>query len=752
MTQDQRTKPAGGLGALKGTWKALRREKTVREGSRALFRVNQPDGFDCPGCAWPEPEGHAARMEFCENGAKAVAAETTTKRVDAAFFEAHSVAELLERSDFELEGYGRLTQPMQIRQGESHYTPISWEDAFSAIGQHLRDLPSPDHAIFYTSGRTSNEAAFAYQLFARRLGTNNLPDCSNLCHESSGVGLSESIGIGKGTVQLSDFEATGCIFVVGQNPGTNHPRMLATLQEASKRGIPIVAINPVREAGLVAFTHPKHAWATLTGKGTPIATHYLQLRVGSDVALFNGFIKHLFERDAAERGSGVGWAFVEEHTTGIEALQEEIAALRWEDIEADTGIDRETVREVADLYAQAPSAIICWAMGITQHVNGVHNVQAIANLLLLRGNLGRPGAGACPVRGHSNVQGDRTMGIVERPKPDFLAKLQEVYGFDPPAEHGLAAIPAIEDMLENPGRVFIGMGGNFAQATSDTHACHRALRSCALTVHVSTKLNRSHLVHGDHALILPCIARSEVDTQASGPQFITVEDSMGVVHRSQGHRAPPSEHLRSEVAIVAGMGRATFADGRIPWADMAADYGVIRQGIEAVVAGFERFEERVAAPGGFALYNSARDRQWRTASGKAQFVWTPIPVYDDPPDTLLLFTFRSHDQYNTTIYSLDDRYRGVSGDRRVVFMNSADMEARGIEPGHKVRLTGPPDGDIPRMVEGFRAVPYDLPAGCVGAYFPETNPLIPRGLRARRSDTPASKRVPITVETMAGAS
>jgi len=741
-------KPAGGIGALKGTWTALKKEKTVLGGSKALMKVNQPDGFDCPGCAWPEPEDGGSAFEFCENGAKAVAAETTSKRVTGDFLHSRTIGEWLRESDYELEGHGRLTEPVLLKAGEERYSAVSWEKAFEIAGQALQGLETPDDAIFYTSGRTSNEAAFLYQLFARRLGTNNLPDCSNLCHESSGVGLSETIGIGKGTVQLRDFEVADCILVIGQNPGTNHPRMLATLQEAARRGAQVIAINPIREAGLVAFTHPKEAMATLLGKGTTLATHYLQPRVGTDIALLNGMMKHLLAVDAEERGTGLDWEFIQEHTTGFEALREGLDALSWDTIVQETGISRSQIEEVATIYGNANASIACWAMGITQHVHGVHNVQAISNLLLLKGNMGREGAGACPVRGHSNVQGDRTMGIVESPKPAFLKRLGEHFSFKPPEHHGVAAIAAIESMLEKPGKVFVGMGGNFAQATSDTEACHRALQSCSLTIHVSTKLNRSHLIHGQQALIFPCLARSEVDTQQSGAQFVTVEDSMGVVHGSRGHRNPPSETLLSEVSIVTKLAQATFPDDGIPWASFRDDYGQIRKSIEAVIPGFESFEERVAAPGGFALRNSARERDWKTASGKAQIIWTPVPKYDDPEGSLCLFTIRSHDQYNTTIYGLDDRYRGIKGNRMVLFMHPEDLAELKIAPGSKVRVKGPSDPGEDRQVEGFTALPYDLPKGSCAGYFPETNPLIPRGLRAHRSETPASKRIPVHIEPM----
>ncbi len=721
-----------------GTWKALRHEQTIGEGVRALLKVNQDGGFDCPGCAWPDPEDKSA-FEFCENGAKAVAAETTTKRVTPQFFSDYSIADLRAQSDYWLEGQGRLTAPMWLREGATHYEPIAWEDAFATIGAALDALPTKNHALFYTSGRTSNEAAFLYQLLARVFGTNNLPDCSNLCHESSGVGLGASIGIGKGTVQLEDFELADAIFVIGQNPGTNHPRMLATLQEAARRGCPIVVINPLYEAGLVAFTHPQEAFNTLLGRGTDLATHYLRPKVGSDVALLKGMMKRIVEKDAFDH------AFIAEHTEGFDALLIDINATSWDVIVEETGVTQRAIEEAADVYIGADAAIVCWAMGITQHVNGVDNVQSIANLLLSRGNVGRPGAGACPVRGHSNVQGDRTVGIVERPKEPFLKRLGQAFGFDPPRAHGHAAVQAIEAMAEEAGHVFIGMGGNFALGTPDTELTAEALANCALTVHVSTKLNRSHLEHGREALILPCLARSEIDLQESGRQRVTVEDSMGCVHASEGHRMPPSPLLLSEPAIVAGIGGAISGGEIVDWQHLVGDYARIRKKIEEVIPLFADFEEGINNPGGFRLRNSASEREWNTGTGKAVFHVVDTPKIRLPEGALRLFTIRSHDQYNTTIYGLDDRYRGIKGERRVLFLNPEDMRDRGIETGDLLELEGPSDDGRVRKVSGFRAQAFDVPRECCAGYLPETNPLVPVGLRARGSHTPASKLIPIFV-------
>jgi molybdopterin-dependent oxidoreductase alpha subunit len=739
-TQPRRSKPAGGWGALKGTFRALVDEKTIGEGGRALLKVNQDGGFDCPGCAWPEPE-HKSSFEFCENGAKAVAAETTSKRVTPAFFATHSIQDLRGQESYWLEAQGRLTSPMWLREGATHYEPIPWSEAFQRIGDALRSLPSKHRALFYTSGRTSNEAAFLYQLLARLYGTNNLPDCSNLCHESSGVGLGAAIGIGKGTVQLEDFELAEAIFVIGQNPGTNHPRMLSTLQEAARRGCSIVVINPLFEAGLVSFTHPQEAFNTLTGRGTDLATHYLRPKVGSDVALLKGMLKRIAEEDAFDR------EFISTHTEGFEVLLADIDGTSWDVIVEETGITQRAIEEAADVYIAADAAIVCWAMGITQHVNGVDNVQAIANLLLARGNIGKPGAGACPVRGHSNVQGDRTVGIIERPKEAFLQRLGDAFGFEPPREHGHAAVQAIEAMAQEAGHVFIGMGGNFALGSPDTTLTAEALANCALTVQISTKLNRSHLEHGQEALILPCLARSEIDRQETGPQRVTVEDSMGCVHASEGHREPPSEHLKSEPAIVAGIGQAMPGGERIDWAHLVADYARIRAKIEEVIPLFKDYEEGIDQPGGFRLRNAASEREWNTSEGKAVFHAVETPRIRLPEGALRLFTIRSHDQYNTTIYGMDDRYRGIQGERRVLFMNPEDMEDRGIKTGDLLDLEGPSDDGRIRRVSGFRAQAFDVPRECCAGYMPETNPLVPIGLRARGSHTPASKLIPIFVHS-----
>ena len=739
--------PAAGLGALKATAVHVVQNRGVLRNVRSLFRVNQHDGFDCPGCAWPEP-AHPSRLgEYCENGVKAVTFETTAKRVGPDFFARHPVGWLRGQTGHWLEGQGRLTHPMRYDRATDRYLPVAWDDAFALIGRHLRSLDGPDRALFYTSGRTSNEAAFLYQLFARRFGTNNLPDCSNMCHESSGCALGETIGVGKGTVTLEDFDHADAIFVIGQNPGTNHPRMLADLQRAAERGARIVTFNPLREPGLVSFTHPKHPLRTLFGKGTAISSHYYQVTVGGDLAALTGVCKHVLETDALDR------AFLAEHTDGFDAFAARVRATSWPTIEVQSGLTRAQLTEAADVYAGAKSVIACWAMGLTQQKHAVATIQMVVNLLLLRGNVGKPGAGACPVRGHSNVQGDRTMGISEKPSAEFLGSLKRVFGFDPPPHHGHDVVGAITAMADGSASVFIGLGGNFAAATPDTEFTEAALARCALTVHVSTKLNRSHLVPGGDALILPCLGRSETDAQASGPQKVTVEDSMSMVHASVGKNPPASEHLLSEVAIVCGIAEATLPNGGgIDWAGFCADYRRIRAKIADTLPHlFADFEDRIATPGGFYLGNPARDRVWNTATSKARFTAHDVPDLTLPAGQLRLTTIRSHDQFNTTVYDLHDRYRGVHGTRMVVFLHPADIAARGLHEDQAVDLhSHTPEDGLTRTARGFRVVPYDIPRGCAAAYFPETNVLVSKDSFAEVSRTPLSKFVPITVTAATG--
>jgi molybdopterin-dependent oxidoreductase alpha subunit len=711
---------------------------------RTLLRVNQADGFDCPSCAWGDPAaGHRKHAEFCENGAKAVAWEATRKRVDSAFFAAHPVAFLRGQSDHWLESRGRLTEPMHLPPGGTHYQPISWDDAFQLIAGRLRALDDPNRALFYTSGRASNEAAFAYQLLARRLGTNNLPDCSNMCHESSGAALTETIGIGKGTVTLEDLsDHAGLIVVVGQNPGTNHPRMLAALEEAKQRGAKIVAVNPLPEAGLMRFKNPQKARG-LAGQGTKLADRFLRVRVNGDLALFAGVNKVLVERDAVDR------AFIGRHTDGFDAAAAGWRALDWAAIESLSGLPRRRIEEFAADVIAADGVVVCWAMGLTQHRNAVETIREVVNFLLLRGNIGRPGAGPCPVRGHSNVQGDRTMGVWEKMPGAFLDRLRDEFGFEPPRAHGWDVVDSIRAMRDGRASVFIGLGGNFAAATPDSDVTAAALERCELTVHVSTKLNRSHTVTGREALILPCLGRTERDAAAGGDQFVTVEDSMSVVHASSGRLAPASAQLRSEVAIVTGIGAALFGDD-LGWAAMGADYSVIRRHIAAVVAGCADYEARASARGGFTMPRPPRDSlTFQTASGRARFTVNPVTAIEVPPGHLVLQTLRSHDQFNTTVYGLNDRYRGVHGGRRVVFVSGDDLTAFGLADGDIVDLVSVwSDGE--RRAPAFRVIEYPITPGSAAAYFPEANVLVPLDSTAAVSNTPTSKSVIIRLEPTAG--
>ena len=732
---------AGGWDALASSFRHIREQGIVGRGARTMLRANQPDGFDCPGCAWPDRNPHSS-FEFCENGVKAVAAEATRRRVTRDFFAAHPVEWLARQDDHFLEAQGRLTEPMFYDGRDDRYRPVSWDEAFAIVAGHLRALEHPDQALFYTSGRTSNEAAFLYQLFARAFGTNNLPDCSNLCHEPSGLAMGEQIGVGKGTVTLADFERAEAIFVFGQNPGTNHPRMLGELRSAARRGCRIVVFNPLRERGLERFADPKHP-SELLGGSTAIASHYYPLRIGGDLAAVKGMIKRLLERGAVDA------EFIDSHTEGFEALRDDVLAEDWGRIESASGLSRAQIEEAADVYAASKATICCWAMGITQHRDAVATIQMLVNLLLVGGNIGKPGAGACPVRGHSNVQGDRTMGIHEKPAPAFLDRLGAEFGFEPPRKHGHDVVGAIGAMARGECRVLFAMGGNFAAATPDTEFTARALRACALTAHVSTKLNRSHLVHGRQALILPCLGRTEIDLQAGGPQGVTVEDSMSMVHVSTGMNPPASGHLLSEPAIVARLAEATLPASHIPWSSLVGDYDRIRERIARVVEGFEDFNARIRQPGGFHLENPAAQRRWLTATGRARFFAhaLPAPLAADP-SLMTLMTLRSHDQYNTTIYGLEDRYRGVSGERRVCFIGAADLARLGLRAGQWVDLVSVwHDGE--REAKRFQLVEYDIPAGCLAAYYPETNSLVPLDHHAIGARTPASKAIPVRLRPRA---
>jgi len=742
---------AAGVPALVHTTKIAAAQMGTARAVRTLLKVNQPDGFDCPGCAWPEP-GHTHTAEFCENGAKAVAEEATLRRVGPEFFAAHSVAELAEKSGYWLGQQGRLTHPVLLEEGASHYTPVSWERAFDLIAEELAALDSPDGAAFYTSGRTSNEAAFAYQLFARRLGTNNLPDCSNMCHESSGSALTETLGVGKGSVHLKDLYQADLIIVAGQNPGTNHPRMLSALERAKRAGARIVSVNPLPEAGLERFKNPQTPRG-LVGGGTKLTDLFLQIRIGGDLALFRALNLLLLQAEEKEPGTVLDRAFIEEHCAGFEEWREDaLTGTDWAEVLAATGLAEEQIRELAAMVLSSRRIVVCWAMGLTQHKHSVPTIREVVNFLLLRGNVGRPGAGVCPVRGHSNVQGDRTMGIWEKPPAAFLDALGKEFRFEPPRDHGHDVVDTIRAMRDGRVKVFFAMGGNFVSATPDTPVTEDAMRRCRLTVHVSTKLNRSHVVTGARALILPTLGRTDRDRTGKGLQEVTVEDSMGMVHASRGMLPPPAEGLLSEVAIVCRLARRVLGpQDDVPWEDFAEDYGNLRDRIARVVPGFEDFNAKIRRPGGFALPHAPRDRRaFPTATGKANFTVNPLYAPELPEGRLLLQTLRSHDQYNTTIYGLDDRYRGIKDGRRVVLVSPGDAERLGVREGEYVDLVSEWTDGVERRARHFRVVEYPTAAGCAAAYYPETNVLVPLDHVAEVSNTPASKSVVIRLEPTSG--
>lgn len=742
---------AGVPGAYVGLMHGLR-QMGPRRTLLTLLDVNQTSGFDCPGCAWPEPDAeHRHRAEFCENGAKAVAEEATRRRLATEFFAEHRVADLAVRSDHWLGQQGRLTGPMVKWPDRDRYEAISWEDAFELIGRELEQLASPDAAIFYTSGRTSNEAAFCYQLFARAFGTNNLPDCSNMCHESSGNALAETLGIGKGSVTLDDLGAADLILVVGQNPGTNHPRMLSALEKAKRAGARIVAINPLPEAGLLRFKNPQKL-SGVVGSGTHLADLFLQIRLGGDLALFQALNRMVLEAEDAAPGTILDREFIDTHTDGFAAFAAHIRQTDWQRVLSATGLTRQQVEELDALVLGSRRTIVCWAMGLTQHKHAVPTIREIVNFLLLRGNMGRRGAGVCPVRGHSNVQGDRTMGIWEKPPAWFLDALEREFAFAPPRTHGYDTVDAIRAMRDGRARVFIGMGGNFIRATPDSEVTERAMRRLRLTVHVSTKLNRSHAVTGDIGLILPTLGRSERDAQATGEQFVTVEDSMGVVHASRGRLTPASPHLRSEVAIICRLARHVLRSRfGIPWHEFEQDYGAIRQRIAQVVPGFSDFSARVQQPGGFQLPHAVRDeRRFPTATGKARFTRNALEAPQVPDGHLLLQTLRSHDQYNTTVYGLDDRYRGVHTGRRVIFVHPDDLQSLGFSDGDRVDLVSVWRDGAWRRAEDFRIIAYPTARGCAATYFPEANVLVPLDSHADVSQTPTSKSIVVRIEHRAG--
>ena len=739
--------PAGGWGALRATAKAVREQMDVTEVPKALLQTNKPNGFDCPGCAWPDKE-HTSTFQFCENGAKAVTWEATKKRVTPEFFAAHTVTSLLNWSDYQLEGEGRLTDPVAYDRATDTFKPISWEQAYARIGEVLRSLPDPNMAEFYTSGRASNEAAFLYQIFVREYGTNNFPDCSNMCHEATSQGLPKSIGLGKGTVSLDDFEHCELIIDMGHNPGTNHPRMMGMLHEAARRKVPIIVLNPLKERALERFTDPQNAVEMARFGSTNIASSYYKVKVGGDAAALKGIMKALVAMDEAAGGTVLDHEFIRTHTNGLEALVADLKATEWGDIERAGGLARAEMEAVASAYAKSNATIIAYGMGVTQHARGTGTVQQMANLLLMRGNMGKPGAGICPVRGHSNVQGDRTVGINERPDNELLDGIERTFGFKPPRHHGHDAVRAFEAMLDGRSKALICLGGNLAVAMPDPDACARAVRSLDLNVQILTKLNRSALLLAKDTIILPCVGRTEEDIQATGAQAITVEDSMSMVHASRGQLAPISANLRSEPTIVANIARATLPHSKVDWLHLIADYDRIRDKIESVFPDFKDYNARVRQPGGFRLTLPAAERVWKTASGKAEFlVYEGLNEERDVAGegVFRLTTVRSHDQYNTTIYGNNDRYRGVFGRRDVVFMSQEDLAEHKLEHGDVVDIETALSNDGSNRLEGFTVIAYDIARGSVAAYYPEANCLIPLSYNDKNSGTPSYKSVPVRI-------
>ncbi|ADM98857.1 Putative formate dehydrogenase oxidoreductase protein [Dickeya dadantii 3937] len=744
---------AGGWGSLEATTRFVLDSKQALKNIRNLMRVNKSKGFDCPGCAWGDD--NSSTFSFCENGAKAVSWEATRKAAGPDFFAEHSVSTLRRQSDYFLEYQGRLTHPLRYDRDSDHYVPIDWDEAFTLIARHIRELDHPDQMELYTSGRASNEASYLYQLFGRMVGTNNFPDCSNMCHEASGTGLKQSIGVGKGTVRLADFEHADAIFVFGQNPGTNHPRMLHSLRHAADRGAHIVAFNTLRERGLERFANPQNPLELLTPLSGAISETYLQPNLGGDMAAVRGMVKALLEthrqRLAAGEAGLFDQAFIDQHTDGVAAYLQQVDATPWDNIVRQSGLSEAQIRYVAGIYQQSDRVICTWAMGITQHRHSVATVREIVNLQLLFGQLGKPGAGLCPVRGHSNVQGNRTMGIDEKPADALLDSLVRHFGFTPPRGHGHNTVQALEAMLRDEIRVLIALGGNLAAAAPDTDRTAQALSRCGLTVHISTKLNRSHLITAQQdTLILPTLGRTERDMQASGPQFVTVEDSFSMVHASEGISPPLSDQQRSETAIVAGIAHAVLGRDHLDWLALAADYNLIRDHIAATLPGFADFNQRCAEPGGFWLGNAAAAYRFNTATGHARFGAAPlpdsvVPVSGDAPAPFTLQTLRSHDQYNTTIYGLDDRYRGVYGQRDVLFMHPEDIAALGLRDGDRVDIETLWHDDVERKVTGFRLVGYNIPRGNLAAYYPETNPLVPLSSYGEGTFTPTSKSVPVRI-------
>ncbi|MCU0440883.1 MAG: FdhF/YdeP family oxidoreductase [Bacteroidia bacterium] len=743
-------KTAAGIPAVVSAVKHIFSEMDLARGTKALLSLNQKKGFDCPGCAWPDPDDErSAVAEYCENGAKAIAEEATTKALWASFFESHSINELATFTDYEIGKSGRIAEPLYLPQGGTHYQSITWDAAFELIANRLNELPSPNDAVFYTSGRTSNEAAFLYQLFVRAFGTNNLPDCSNMCHESSGVALNESVGIGKGSVTLADFEHAEVIIILGQNPGTNHPRMLSALQQAKSKGCTIISVNPLPEAGLLAFNNPQKLKGVL-GLQPELTDLFLQVKINGDLALLKAIEMVLWESEKEKPGAVFDLEFIKQNTDGYDGLVQTFSNYTLTELSEICGISETDIRKAAAILQNKNKIIACWAMGLTQHKNAVDTIKEVVNLLLLKGSIGKQGAGTCPVRGHSNVQGDRTMGIYEKPSKAFIDKLNNVFGIQAPYEAGYDVVDCIKAMYEEPGKVFIAMGGNFLSATPDTLYTAKALRNCRLTVHISTKLNRSHLICGTEALILPTLGRSDADVNAIGEhQFVTCENSMGVVQMSKGNLKPVSQLLLSEAAIVCRLAKATLRNKTtINWNQFEGNNDAIRNAIEQTIPGFEDYNTRVRIPGGFYLPNGSREGKFFTGSGKAHFNAAKIVRQQLNEGELMMMTIRTHDQFNTTIYGMDDRYRGIYNERRVVLLNKADMQKLGLEERDIVDLHNH-FGGVNRVARKFKVIAYPIPEQCAATYFPETNVLVPIDSVAEKSNTPTSKLVVITIQKSA---
>lgn len=739
-----RKEKAVGVPAITSAMHFLSEEMGLVKGLKVISKMNQKGGFDCPGCAWPDPDDHRSALgEYCENGAKALAEEGTNQRVDPNFFAKFSVEEMSEWDDYKIGKSGRLTHPMILKEGKSHYEPITWDAAFSYIAEQLKNLTHADEAVFYTSGRTSNEAAFLYQLFAKQLGTNNLPDCSNMCHESSGSGLSQTVGIGKGSVTLEDLHKADVIIVMGQNPGTNHPRMLSALEACKKNGGKIVTINPIPEAGNHIFVDPQSPLSILKG-GTQLTDLFLQVSINGDIAVLKSVMKLLLEKEKVNPGKVFDQAFISAQTEGYSALIEHLEQQNLDALIEQTGVSRSQIEQLAEMLVPTQKIVICWAMGLTQHENGVENIREVVNLLLLKGAIGIEGAGTCPVRGHSNVQGDRTMGIYEKPSSSFLDALDQHFKISSPREHGYDVVEAIKAMKDGKVKIFMGMGGNFISATPDSQLTGEAIQNCDLTIQVSTKLNRAHLVTGKEAIILPCLARSEKDLQEGNAQFVSVENSMGIVHSSQGSSDPAAVDLKSEVAIVCGLADARFGSDPIKWSSYPKNYDSIRDEIAACIPGFENFNQKVRIKKGFYLPNGARERNFTTHNGKANFSINPAPNNEIPAHHFVMMTIRTHDQYNTTIYGMDDRYRGILNERRVVLMHPDDMKQEGLKKFDIVDLHSKWKEEV-RTARNFKVVPYDIARGCTATYFPETNVLVPIHSVAKISNTPVSKFVVIEI-------